>query len=239
MASRRKFWGGHWVGQAKFWGGSGPPWHPLAPPLHWIHCIENIFTVQNFWTICTCPEKQSWPWNFSLYWIYIFTVICGEVRGWGGTVFFKAKFASIWIEWSSINPPLNWLLAEWLLFMLSIQWRTRRGGSRPPAWKIQGKFCFQGQAKVAQKSWKIKNIWIQWKIPGQILIFRASAGCSKFWMIKNIYSIEWIQAHSVFQGKHKLIKNTECKNYFQYSEKFQGRLRFQSKRKLLKKSPER
>jgi len=25
--------GGHWGGQAKFWGGSGPPGTPLAPPL--------------------------------------------------------------------------------------------------------------------------------------------------------------------------------------------------------------
>jgi len=27
------FWGGHWGGQAKFWGGSGPPGTSLAPPL--------------------------------------------------------------------------------------------------------------------------------------------------------------------------------------------------------------
>ena len=44
---------------------------------------------------------------------------CGEVRDWGGTGSFKAIFASVWIEWSSINSPLNWLLAEWLLLMLS------------------------------------------------------------------------------------------------------------------------
>jgi len=42
------------------------------------------------------------------------------VCGWRGTLFFKAKFASIWIEWSSINSPLNWLLPESLLLMLSI-----------------------------------------------------------------------------------------------------------------------
>jgi len=28
-----KFWGGHWEGQGKFWGGSGPPGTPLAPSL--------------------------------------------------------------------------------------------------------------------------------------------------------------------------------------------------------------
>jgi len=31
-----------------------------------------------------------------------------------------------------------------------------------------------------------------------------------------------------------LLKNPECKNYIQYSEKFQGKLCFQSKRKFLK-----
>ena len=40
--------------------------------IHWIHCIENFFTVQHFWTTYTCPEKQCLPWNFSLYWLYTF-----------------------------------------------------------------------------------------------------------------------------------------------------------------------
>ena len=64
-----------------------------------IHCIKNFFTVHDFWATCACPEKnrvalkiftvvnnilftfricnnfrltwkQSFPWNFSLYWIY-------------------------------------------------------------------------------------------------------------------------------------------------------------------------
>jgi len=26
-----------------------------------IFCIENFFTVQDFWATCTCPEKQSCP----------------------------------------------------------------------------------------------------------------------------------------------------------------------------------
>jgi len=47
-------------------------------------------------------------------------VTCSEIRDWGGTVSFKAKFASVWIAWRNINSPLNWLLAEWLLLMLSI-----------------------------------------------------------------------------------------------------------------------
>jgi len=48
-------------------------------------------------------------------------------------------------------------------------------------------------------------------------------------MIKSIFNTgKTFRAHSVFQGKHKLLKYPECKNYIQYSEHFQG------KRKLLK-----
>ena len=114
---------------------------PAKFSLYWIYFLP--FKI--FEQLCAYPEKQSLPWNFSLYstyflhsgflsnlrlpWIccieYIyFTVTCGEVRDWGGTVSFKAKFASVWIEWSSINSPLNWLLAEWLLLMLSIPYHN-------------------------------------------------------------------------------------------------------------------
>jgi len=30
--------------------------------IHWIHFIENFFTVQYFLATCACPEKQSVPW---------------------------------------------------------------------------------------------------------------------------------------------------------------------------------
>ena len=39
-----------------------------------------------------------------------------------------------------------------------------------------------------------------------------------------------------FQGKRKLLKNPKCKKYMQYSEKFQGKLCFQGKRKIAQKS---
>jgi len=32
------------------------------------HCIEILFIIQDFWTTCTCLEKQSVSWNISLYW---------------------------------------------------------------------------------------------------------------------------------------------------------------------------
>jgi len=65
-----------------------------------------------------------------------------------------------------------------------------------PAWKISGQTLFSGQANVAQKSWIIKT-YIQY---------------SEF------------KAHSVFQGKTKLLKNPECKKCIQYCEKFQGKI---------------
>ena len=39
-----------------------------------MHCIEKFFIVQHFWTICTCLEKQNFPWKFSLYWLYTFYI---------------------------------------------------------------------------------------------------------------------------------------------------------------------
>jgi len=47
-------------------------------------------------------------------------------------------------------------------------------------------------------------------------------------MTKRHIQYSEFRAHSVYQGKRKLLKNPECKKYNQYSEKFQG------KRKLLK-----
>ena len=109
--------------------------------LYWIYLLP--FKI--FEQLCAYPEKQSLPWKVSLYSIFflhfgvlsnlrlpwircieyiLFTVTRGEVRDWGGTLSFKVKFASVWIEWSSINSALNWLLAEWLLLMLSIPYHN-------------------------------------------------------------------------------------------------------------------
>ena len=35
-----------------------------------IHCIENFFTVRDFWATSACPEKTELPWIFSMSWIY-------------------------------------------------------------------------------------------------------------------------------------------------------------------------
>ena len=140
--------------------------------IHWIYCIENIFTVQDFLATCACLQKQSFTSIFSLYWMYFlpfkllsnsaltlknrvcpeifhciqytfyiqdFRATCAfpelavlnihfysDVR-WGSWLvrhYLFQKFASVWIEWSSIKSPLNWLLAECLLLMLSIPYHN-------------------------------------------------------------------------------------------------------------------
>ena len=46
--------------------------HPQVN-IHWIHCIGNFFTIQVFWTTCTCPEKHIW--SEILHCIKIFSII--------------------------------------------------------------------------------------------------------------------------------------------------------------------
>jgi len=46
--------------------------HPQVN-IHWIHCIENIFNVQYFWTTLRLPWKQSVPWIHCIE--YIFFII--------------------------------------------------------------------------------------------------------------------------------------------------------------------
>jgi len=56
-------------------------------------------------------------------------------------------------------------------------------------------------------------------------VSRASASCSKILNGKKyIQYSEKFQGKLCFQGKCKLLKNSECKKYIQYSEKFQGTL---------------
>jgi len=63
----------------------------------------------------------------------------------------------------------------------------------------------------------IKNTYsTQWKIPGQLCLSGQAQVAQKSWIIKNTYSVAYskFRAHSVFQGKRKLLKNPECKNVF-------------------------
>jgi len=45
-----------------------------------------------------------------------------------------------------------------------------------------------------------------------------------------------IRSNSVFQGRHKLLKSPECKNYIQHSENFQGKFRFPGQAQVAQKS---
>jgi len=50
------FWGGHWGGQAKFLGGSGPPWHPRssAPAVTYLEEPHKIYR-----RVAVCPPLLS------------------------------------------------------------------------------------------------------------------------------------------------------------------------------------
>jgi len=57
-------------------------------------------------------------------------------------------------------------------------------------------------------------------------------------MVKNIAYIQYskFKAHSVFQGKRKLLKILNDKKYTQYSENFQGKLCFSGQAPAAQKS---
>ena len=112
-------------------------------------------------------------------------------------------------------------------------------------WEISGQICFSGQAQVAQKYWMQKYIQSSEKFQGTLcfsgraqvaqilndkkyiqysekfygkLCFSGPAQLGQnFWMIKNkyIFTVKIFRAHSIFLGKHKLLKNPECKKYIQ------------------------
>jgi len=51
----------------------------------------------------------------------------------------------------------------------TVAYEAGSGGAAATGLKNSGQTLFSGQAQLAQKSWKIKNISIQWKFSGQIL----------------------------------------------------------------------
>ena len=72
--------------------------------IHWIHRIENIFTVQDFSATCACPERESFPRKF-------FTVL---------NIFF-----TIQDFWSTLCLPWKTEFAQKLLAILIILFTFR------------------------------------------------------------------------------------------------------------------
>ena len=68
----------------------------------------------------------------------------------------------------------------------------------------------------------------------QLRFSGQAQSCSKILNVKSIFNTVKFFRKNCSQGKRKLLKNPECKNYIQYCEKFQGTRCFQGKRKLLK-----
>ena len=84
-------------------------------------------------------------------------------------------------------------------------------------WEISGQICFSGQAQVAQKYWMQKYIQSSETFQGTLRFSGQEQVAQNFWMINNIYifTVKTFRAHSIFLGKHKLLKNPECENYIQ------------------------
>jgi len=94
-------------------------------------CFSNVlecckytrirFHCANDWWYCAVAHLRGY---IGLVLGLFVAVACGEVRGWGGTLSFKANFASVWIEWRNINSPFKRLLADWILFLLSVPYHN-------------------------------------------------------------------------------------------------------------------
>jgi len=88
-----------------------------------------------------------------------------------------------------------------------------RGGGRegrpppPPGLKIfRTNSVFRASASCSKRKFSI-----QWKIPGQFCFSGQVQVAQIFWIINYTYSVQWSQGNSVFQGKRKLLKNSQCK----------------------------
>jgi len=105
--------------------------------IRWIHCIQNFFTVQPFRTTCTCPEKQSFPWNLSLYWLYTFhhsgfwaTCACPKKQIWPGILHCIEIFFIIQDVWATcvcpeISTVLNILFTFRIFEQLALALKNR------------------------------------------------------------------------------------------------------------------
>ena len=114
-----------------------------------------------------------------------------------------------------------------------VQWRTTRGGG--PAWKIQGKVCFQGKHKLL-KNPECKNyIQCSDNFQGKLCFSGQAQVVQNYEWLKIYIQYSEFRAHSVFQGKHKFLKSPERYKIFQHSEKFQGNSVFQGE-KVVQKS---
>ena len=115
--------------------------------IHWTHCIENFFTVQRFWTTCTCPEKQSFLWNFSLYWQYTF-----YLSG------FLSNLRLPWKMYLPWNFSLNWIYFLQLGFLINLPllWKTEL------PWNfslLRNSFYYSGILSNLRLSWKQNFPW--------------------------------------------------------------------------------
>ena len=83
-----------------------------------MHCIEIFLSFWIFEQLCACPEKQSLPWNFSLYsicfYIQDFWAICAcpEKQSFLENIHCIKNFSIIQDFWATLHLPRNRVCPE-------------------------------------------------------------------------------------------------------------------------------
>jgi len=143
------------------------------------HCIECIFYIQDILAPCACPEKQSVPWKFSLYWIHflpfrIFKQLCACPEN---TVALQSLY---WIYFlhsgclSNLRMPwnfsLNWMCFLYSGFLSSLRWNFSSPGGRSPPPNPNPRLCARLQISARYcHSQKILHPWLKHNAPIQRL----------------------------------------------------------------------
>jgi len=170
------------------------------------------------------PDEKLGRFTSSLYTCYnkamTALVECGT-PAWNisGQTLFSGQAQVAKKSWMIKNISMQWKISGQLCFSEQAQ-VAQKSLMIKNIYSIQliRGTLFYGQAQVAQKSWMIKNISTQLKNSGQLYFSGQTQVVQKAWMIKSIFkTAKNFRANSVFQGKHKLLKNPVRWKNFQYS----------------------
>ena len=142
--------------------------------IHWIHCIENfspfsifeqlalalknkvfpenfhcidyiLFIIQDFWATWACPEKQSFPWNSSLYWSILI------IQDFWATHACLVKQSVPWID--LLNA---YFYHSGFLSNLRLHWKTELPWNFSLFWNI---FYYSGILSNLRLPWKQNLPW--------------------------------------------------------------------------------
>ena len=163
-----------------------------------IHCIENFFTVHDFWATCACPEnfhcieyaftlrifnnlrlpwKQSFPWNFSLYWIYLLPFRIFEQLALALKNRVAQKFSLYWI----------YFLHSGVLSNLRMPWKTEGAlNIYFLLFRIFQQLALALKNRVTLEFFTVLNILFTFRILEELALSLKNRVCPEFTVL-NIY----------------------------------------------------